>query len=175
VIDFAGSRRQSRVTNANEVAKVVAAQPPQYSRHCMKVSVDVEPRDHRGSTIGMDIQSVSEIGASLERFGERFTAHLFTQREIEACHGTPNEAARYYAEGFAAKEAVLKILDVREFVPPWKSIELRRSSGGPQIELHGSSAELARRQGIDEIRLSMSCAGDAAIAVAVARVARRSA
>jgi holo-[acyl-carrier protein] synthase len=141
----------------------------------MKVSVDVEPRNHQGSTIGMDVQSVSEIGASLEHFGERFTARLFTQREIEARPGNPDEAARYYAEGFAAKEAVLKILDMREFVPTWKSIELHRSSSSLRIELHGSSAELARRQGIDEIHLSMSCDGDAAIAVVVARVARRSA
>lgn len=135
----------------------------------------VEPRDRQIAAIGIDIQSIKEMGASLEQFGERFTSRLFTSREIGGCHGNADQSARYFAESFSAKEAVLKIFDVRDFVPPWKSIELIRSKGGLKIELNGSTAGLARRQSINRIELSVSYDGDTVVAVAVARTSFHSA
>ncbi len=142
----------------------------------MKFSVSIPmvgSNEHTSSAVGVDIQVIEEIGESLERFGERFTARLFTRHEIEACDANIGDSARYFAEGFAAKEAVLKILDAREFVPPWKSIELHRGSDGPQIELHGSSSDLARGRGIRNIYISLSHSRDTVIAVAVAHSASR--
>lgn len=140
-----------------------------YSRHVgISISVPrIEPLELQFSAIGIDIQSIKEIGASLEQFGNRFTSRLFTRREIDAWCGSTSETPRYFAEAFAAKEAVLKILVVRESVPPWKSIELLRSRGGPSIGLHGSTAELARQQFINMIQVSISHDGDTVIAVAV--------
>jgi len=59
--------------------------------------------------IGIDIVKVDRIMASLERFGRRMEARLFTAGELEYCKGhkdpLPHLAAR-----FAAKEAASKAL-----------------------------------------------------------------
>ena len=57
-------------------------------------------------------------------------------------------AARLAAR-FAAKEAVLKILDFDETMPPWRFIEVQgNSTSGADVALYGSAADLAQRQGM---------------------------
>jgi holo-[acyl-carrier protein] synthase len=69
---------------------------------------------------------------------------------------------------FAAKEAVLKVLEVSSTaVVPWHSIEVRTGGNGvPYVVLSGHAAALAERQGIARIDISLS--HDAGIAMAVA-------
>jgi holo-[acyl-carrier protein] synthase len=123
--------------------------------------------------VGIDVQSVKEVAASLEVFGSRYTNRIFTNQEIECCDENPLTASSSYAARFAAKEAMLKILDVRESVPSWKAIEVRRTSAGSlEIVLLGLAVELACRQGIEAISLSVSHNNQEAVAVVVAQVRR---
>lgn len=122
------------------------------------------------TVVGIDVQSIDDVAASLGQYGARYTRRLFTNHEIESCGENPVTAAPGYAARFAAKEAVLKILDVGETVPSWKAIEVRRTRGGrPKIVLLGEAAELARRQGIEVISLSISHDSGVAIAAVVAQ------
>jgi len=120
--------------------------------------------------IGMDVQTIHEVEESLAEFGSRYTSRLFTDDESAHCNARPSTAASRYAERFAAKEAVLKVLSVRSAVPSWKDIEIRLTGSGRfEVALHGVAAELAHERGIRALALSMSHAGGIATAVVVAR------
>ena len=118
--------------------------------------------------IGIDLQSIDEVEASLATFGERYERRLFTPLEIAECSGSPRRATRF-ATHFAAKEAMMKVLDVHDLVPPWTTIEVRDDrENGPSVSLSGAAAELARLGGITGWRLSMSNDGGVAIATVIA-------
>jgi holo-[acyl-carrier protein] synthase len=119
--------------------------------------------------IGIDIQPIDEVEASLRTFGDRYRTLLFTDHELGSCanRGT----ASGLAARFAAKEAVLKVLDIRETVPSWRSIEVRRTARGwPEILLHDVAADLARQQGVENIAVSLSHTDAFAIATVVATI-----
>lgn len=120
--------------------------------------------------VGIDIQPIDEVEDSLRQFGARYRRLLFTDEELACCGDGPATAASLAAR-FAAKEAVLKILDAQEKVPPWRTIEVRRTAGGrPTIMLHGVAADIARYQGIHDISVSLSHGGGIAAAAVVAAV-----
>jgi holo-[acyl-carrier protein] synthase len=126
--------------------------------------------NHAKVLVGIDLQPIDEVKDSLRDFGDRYRHFLFTDHELESSGDSPATASSLAAR-FAAKEAVMKILDTQESVPPWRSIEVRRTlSGSPEIMLHGEAADLARRQGIQEISVSLSHAGGMAAAAVVAQV-----
>ncbi len=123
------------------------------------------------TVIGVDAQPISEVAASLEEFGVRYIERLFTRREVDYCEQNAVTASSCFAEQFAAKEAVLKILDLRNAVPSWRDIEVDRTSNGkPAIVLHGVAATLAREQKIRQISLSIDRGGGVAFAVAIGHV-----
>ena len=57
--------------------------------------------------IGIDVVETVRIERSLKKFGERFKARVFTEREREYCDGM-RYPERHYAARFAAKEAISK-------------------------------------------------------------------
>jgi holo-[acyl-carrier protein] synthase len=122
------------------------------------------------NTVGVDIQLIHEVEMSVEEFGMRYLRRLFTNREIKCCRGKkPVIAACCYAERFAAKEAVLKILDVRDMIPSWKDIEvLGDIKGSLKVYLSGTAAELSRNGDIRRILLTVSHSDAFAVAVATA-------
>lgn len=121
--------------------------------------------------LGIDAQPIDEVEASLGTFGERYTQRLFTELELERCGSEPSVAAAGLAAHFAAKEAVLKILDTSTSFPSWKSIEVTRGkSQRPTVVLHAEAADMAREQGVTGLSLSLSRSGRIATAVVVARV-----
>lgn len=124
--------------------------------------------------VGIDVQPIDEVEASMKEFGARYTRRLFTDLELDDCGENPLTVASGLAARFAAKEAVLKILDTREIIPSWRAIEVQRCSGGrPKIVLSGEAAELAHRQGVEKMSLSLSHGGGIATAVVVAQVAEQ--
>ncbi|HEU0097555.1 MAG TPA: holo-ACP synthase, partial [Allosphingosinicella sp.] len=58
--------------------------------------------------IGSDLCNIARIEKSLERFGERFTARVFTETERRKAESRPFTRAGTYAKRFAAKEAFSK-------------------------------------------------------------------
>jgi len=118
--------------------------------------------------VGIDIQPIDEVESSLKTFGSRYRQLLFTDQELETCGDNSTTSSRLAAR-FAAKEAVLKILDIQDVVPSWRSIEVGGiSDRRPEINLYDVAAELAHRQGIRDVFVSLACSGDAAVATVVA-------
>jgi holo-[acyl-carrier protein] synthase len=118
--------------------------------------------------VGTDVQSIDDVRASIQEYGARYVSRLFTTHEIECCGGIDARAAGSYAARFAAKEAVIKLLQPRDVVPGWRSIEIRRLPGGAvAVQLEGTAADLAAAASIEDISLSMSHDAGVAIATAV--------
>lgn len=118
--------------------------------------------------MGIDIQPIEEVESSLRTFGSRYRRLLFTDRELEICGDNSTTSSRLAAR-FAAKEAVLKILDIHDVVPSWRSIEVGGDSDcRPEIILYDVAAELARARGIRDVFVSLSRGGDVAVATVVA-------
>jgi NAD(P)H-hydrate epimerase len=132
-----------------------------------------------GAGLGLDLVEVERFRKALMRH-PRLEERLFTAAEIAYCRGrrdpVPSLAAR-----FAGKEAIGKLLG--KGILAWGDIEIvgsgRRDKRpgewlveeqAPRVILRGRTAQLARRQGIGGIRISLthveSVAGACALAVA---------
>ena len=107
--------------------------------------------------IGVDIVETARIASSIERFGDRFLRRVFTPAEQAYCSSMPFPA-RHYGARFAAKEAVSKAFGTGIGAHiGWQDIEvLRRDTGAPYIQLHGSAAAFAATHGIVEALISLS-------------------
>ncbi|MCG8446125.1 MAG: holo-ACP synthase [Hyphomicrobiales bacterium] len=90
--------------------------------------------------IGSDLIDIRRIESTLERFGERFTARIFTEIERFKSDSRASRAASY-AKRFAAKEACSKALGtgIRRGVF-WRDMGVVNLPGGkPTIELTGGA------------------------------------
>jgi holo-[acyl-carrier protein] synthase len=118
--------------------------------------------------VGTDLVSVAAVQESIDRFGERYLARVYTPRELDDCDGDPVRLAAR----FAAKEAVVKVLRPgRGVAVPWADISLRREPGGwAELELTGRAADLARSGAMDEWSVSIAHENGYATAVVVAEV-----
>jgi holo-[acyl-carrier protein] synthase len=126
-----------------------------------------------GSTIrvGTDLACVSDVAASIDRFGDRYLRRLFTDHELASSTGAPEVAAAKLAARFAAKEAVIKVLRPAGAQPEWRSIEVRRDpSGACHLHLSGTAAAMADAAGITALAVSLTHERDVAAAVVVATV-----
>ena len=111
---------------------------------------------------GIDLVEIARIADLYRRYGERFRARVYTDREWADCAGRPDSLAAR----FAAKEATIKALGSRE--PALREIEVVRPPySRPRIELRGRAADVARRQRVQELALSLSHASEHAVAVVV--------
>lgn len=121
--------------------------------------------------VGVDLASVAEVEAAMAAFGDRYVRRLFTDHEIESCGAAAPRAgtSASLAARFAAKEAVLKVLEPSGSRPPWRHIEIvRRPSGACRIRLHGRAASLATTRGVHAMSVSLSHEAGVAVAVVAA-------
>jgi holo-[acyl-carrier protein] synthase len=128
------------------------------------------PSGAAGVLVGIDTVSVPAIAESLRHFGERFVQRLFTAQEAADAAAVQGDAARQerLAARFAAKEAVIKALDLPEAGVGWREIELLRGAKGrPALALHGRAAEAAAKAGVHEWAVSISHDVEQACAVVV--------
>ncbi len=118
--------------------------------------------------VGTDLTEISRVARSIERFGERFLARVFTPGEIAYCQ-TKKNFAESFAARFAAKEAAAKALGTGiSHGVSWPEFEvLRARSGKPSLVLHGRALELAGRLGVQRIALSLTHSRDTAMAVVI--------
>ena len=119
--------------------------------------------------VGTDLIEIARVQASLDRFGERFMARVFTPGEIRYCLGKRKGAAESFAARFAAKEAGAKALGtgISRGVS-WKEIEVRRLPGQrPTLHWSGRAEEVARAMGVSRTSLSLTHGRDAAMAVVI--------
>ena len=120
--------------------------------------------------IGTDIVSVRRIERALERFGDRFLARVFTDREREAGMGR-GHPARFFALRFAAKEAAWKALSPeRGQGVGWRDFEIVGGGGEqPELVLGGRAGKLlaGRAGGGGRTHVSLSDDGGFALAFVV--------
>lgn len=90
--------------------------------------------------IGTDLCDIRRIEKTIEKFGERFTARVFTKAERAYCEPLSARASAY-AKRWAAKEAVAKAISTSQSGHlQWRDVEvLKEPSGRPIIKLHGSA------------------------------------
>jgi holo-[acyl-carrier protein] synthase len=115
--------------------------------------------------VGIDLVKVADVAAAVEEHGARYLDRVFTAQEQADCR---REALKLAAR-FAAKEAVMKVLEVGRDEPiPWTDIEVsRQTDRAPAVVLHGRAQELARSRGIAELALSFTHEDAYAAAVVV--------
>jgi holo-[acyl-carrier protein] synthase len=92
--------------------------------------------------IGNDIIDIRRIEKTLERFGERFVARVFTETEQRKSDGRANRAASY-AKRFAAKEACSKALGTGFHAGVfWRDMGVvNLASGKPTMQLTGGALQ----------------------------------
>lgn len=126
---------------------------------------DLEVRGSQvhGVRLGFDLARVSGIAESIRLFGRRFTDRFFTSHELDYALSGTGQCAERLAARFAAKEAVIKALNLPETGMGWRDIEVvKHDDGACTIALHGEAQREARRLGVREILLSLSHDGDCA-------------
>jgi holo-[acyl-carrier protein] synthase len=119
-----------------------------------------------GVRLGFDLARISGIAESIRLFGRRFTDRIFTAAEIEYALAGSGLCAERLAARFAAKEAVIKALQLSEAGVSFRDIEVaKQADGGCTIVLHGEARRIAQEMGVARILVSLSHDGDCAGAV----------
>lgn len=118
--------------------------------------------------LGVDIVEIERIRKIIKR-SPAFVEKVYSAAERAYCddHAHPEV---HYATRFAAKEAVLKALGTgfSEGIRPL-DVEVRRTAKGrPYVVLTGQAREVARRQNVREIPISLSFTHTDAVACAMA-------
>ena len=118
--------------------------------------------------VGIDIIEVARIGASLEKFGERFVNRILHANETAYCLSHKNPAP-FLAVRFAAKEAVSKAFGTGIGAAlGWRDIEVgKKESGEPFVILHGDGQKLLETRGARAVLVSLSHTEHYAAAVAI--------
>jgi holo-[acyl-carrier protein] synthase len=96
--------------------------------------------------LGNDLVDIRRIEDSLQRFGERFIAKVFTGAERATAERRVGQArSGAYAKRFAAKEALVKALGKQGV--GWRDMEvINDADGQPRLLLSGGAAALLARR-----------------------------
>ena len=118
--------------------------------------------------IGVDVVKVDRLFQSLERFGARMEARLFTAGELEYCR-RHKEPIPHLAARFAAKEALFKAIGTGlSGGVGWKQAEVLQPGGQqPRLLLTGAALERFRALGCTASHLTLAHDGGLAIACVV--------
>ena len=118
--------------------------------------------------IGIDIVKVDRIEHSLERFGTRMEARLFTAGELEYCR-RHKDPLPHLAARFAAKEAASKALGTgMSGGIGFKHIEVLQPGGQvPALVFHEAARERYQVLGCTASHLTLAHDGGLAIACVV--------
>lgn len=119
--------------------------------------------------MGTDIVECLRIAQMIERHGDLFLTRVFTTNEINYCQAR-KAATQHFAGRWAAKEAVLKAMGTgwaRGI--SWRDVEIRNEIGGqPRIALGGGARDVCEKQGVVEMKISISHCRHYATATAIA-------
>jgi holo-[acyl-carrier-protein] synthase len=105
--------------------------------------------------IGIDMIEIDRVKKAAQ--SERFLQKVFTPNEIAYCKERGKHQYASLAARFAAKEAVIKALNIGNQGIFWQQIEVVRiRDEAPQILLSGKVREIAGNKGVSTIFLSLS-------------------
>ena len=116
--------------------------------------------------------SVAAVRESVEAHGAAYLERVYTAGELDGCRGPGGIAPERLAARFAAKEAAMKVLrPAADDAVPWDAIEVLGGRGDwVSLRLGGEAAELADREGIESLELSITHEGESACAVVIAEL-----
>ena len=113
---------------------------------------------------GLDATEIDRVADLIERYGDRFLRRVFTDREIAYCLAR-RRADQSFAARFAAKEAAMKALGTGHSSGiTWRSIEVVRRNGPPQLEFHGAAGSRMAVLAADRAFLTLTHSETLAIA-----------
>lgn len=115
--------------------------------------------------VGVDVELISEINIDNETFIER----NFTTEEIKYCQASANPRSSF-AGAWSAKEAVFKSLEVESkgAGASLKDIEiLHDAKGAPIVQLNGVAKAAASKNGVKNVKVSISHDDVQSVAVAI--------
>jgi holo-[acyl-carrier protein] synthase len=120
--------------------------------------------------VGNDLIDIRRIEKTLERYGDRFIARVFTELERKKSEGRRQRAASY-AKRFAAKEACAKALGtgLSQGVY-WRDMGVvNLPSGRPTLKLTGGAAKVLQEMTPDgyEARIDLTLTDDFPLAAAI--------
>lgn len=120
---------------------------------------------------GIDLVHLDEIRRWIEDPRDPLVARCFIQAELDEVGSGPDRIERL-AGRFAAKEAVLKALGTGFGAGvAFSDVVIHRAAGAPpEVRLTGGAAQAAATLGVTDWRLSISHAGNIAMASAIAVV-----
>jgi len=117
-------------------------------------------------TTGIDIIEIDRIEDAVIRWGRRFLQRIYTQKELDYCHGRiPSLAAL-----FSGKEAVIKALGIGATGIGWIGISwheieiLPDNLGKPLVHLHDNALKRAQELNLGELAISLSHSKEYAVA-----------
>lgn len=114
--------------------------------------------------VGVDLIEIGRVERVLRRYGERFLRRVYTERELAYAQGR----AAALATRWAAKEATAKAFGTGIGVVRFNEIEIVCDEHGkPELQLHGRAARLAAQRRWQHFAVSLSHAGDYAMACVV--------
>lgn len=120
--------------------------------------------------IGVDLTNITEINRLIsdEKSGEVFVTHTFTMKEQAESKFKENRAL-YFAERFAAKEAVFKALgNVLEESFDFRKVEtLDNAEGYPEVNLSGELEKYYKDSKVSAIHVNISNENDHAMAFVI--------
>jgi holo-[acyl-carrier protein] synthase len=120
--------------------------------------------------LGNDIIDIRRVEKTLERYGERFIARIFTDIERQKSEGRAGRAASY-AKRFAAKEACAKALGTGlSRGVYWRDMGVvNLPSGRPTLRLTGGAARQLQSITPDgfEARIDLTLTDDFPLAAAI--------
>ncbi len=116
--------------------------------------------------VGTDMVEIARVRQAIEK-NPRFLQKVYTEKEIGHCQRKKNPWQSFAAR-FAAKEAVGKAMGTGIGKLGLTNIEIiNKTSGQPQVVLHGTAAVLAQTKGVKTIHISLSHSETYAIATAI--------
>ena len=94
--------------------------------------------------LGIDQIEIARVAKTWQRYGNRFGRRVYTEAEWVYCLSRPHPA-QSMAGRFAAKEAAMKALGTgHSRGVTWRSVEVVRRDGPPQLAFHaGAGARLS--------------------------------
>lgn len=118
--------------------------------------------------IGVDLASISRIGESIERYGDRFLRRVFHPCEVEFSQKRKKNI-EFLASCFAVKEAALKAIgDFPGRGVDWSEIYItHEKTGKPVLHIEGRAGTICQEKGVRKTHLSISHDGDMAVAVVI--------
>lgn len=134
----------------------------------VQVEDEAVPQLEGSVGLGVDLVEIDHMKEILQRT-KSFKTRVYTQEERDYCESMAAPHA-HYATRFAAKEAVLKALGTGFLfgIAPADVEIVRNQYGRPTVQLHRRAAEVAKKQGVREIPISLSYTHNEAVACAMA-------